>query len=97
MQYEYNFKFTIDPTAILSPVKDLVDSVNKTMEGFGFNEKMGLRSPGLTCKVTSSVELNNAQIELIKDTYLMTCAKHVPDWKVEYDSYERIPIVEDFE
>jgi transcriptional regulator of aromatic amino acid metabolism len=97
MRYEYIFKWTLDPAAIVSPIKEVVDKVNVTMEKFGFTEKMGLRSQCLDCKVTTGVELNDAQIDLIKNTYLIVCNKNFPDWKVEFDSYERVPIVEDCE
>lgn len=93
MPYEYSLYFTCRTGGILKAVKDIEDSINDTMHGFGFDEKMIIRgaSPIVT-KITSPVMLPTDKLREFGDLaaceYNKTLKPKGFDLGMEYDRYE---------
>lgn len=66
MSYKYIYDIEADLSKVSSEVKETIDSVNKTMEEFGFHEKMIVRQVIHSFVITTDEALTPDKIETIR-------------------------------
>ncbi len=72
MKYHYAVLYSFNTNKVLPSVGNVVDEVNHHMEGFGFSEKLVLRSERVRLQsFTSDIELVVEE----RDRIAMLCAK----------------------
>lgn len=82
----YRILVSFDANKVLPSVGNVVDEVNSHMEGFGFSEKLILRTERLpVASLTSSVPLNKEQLATIIAAYTTEWLKKFPDSRPEIE------------
>ena len=88
MRHKYNITFSVDLGAFIPEVGDLCNSVNETMQGFGFHEKMGLRSECINTALTVNEKLTQEQETKITSIMIQQFEAAQPTWKVKLESFK---------
>jgi len=65
MKTQYLYKVEVDTASLFKTVKGLEDSINETMSGFGFSEKMVMRTT-LDFVLSTAREATQEELELVK-------------------------------
>lgn len=87
MKYKYVFGVNVIAENVLPSVKDIVDSVNTFMKGFGFDEKITLRSKLDIYTISSDKLLNDEQLRIIHNTCLSNCIDILKNHNLGVDTF----------
>jgi len=79
----YLIPITCNLGKVFSSVGEIVDSVNETMHGFGFPEKMSLRSEIVTMKFTVHRELTMEEKLKVRQSIQEVYQERLPEQELE--------------
>lgn len=81
---------TVEYDQLIPEIKDLTDSVNRTMKGFGFDEEMHLRGKAVNIEITAERKLKPTEKRKIAEHALAVFSEKLPQykWMTEKMEYE---------
>lgn len=71
---------------MVRPFGEIIDEVNKTMKGFGFDEKLGVRSTCITTRLESPVELPKEEVNKAKALIMQVFNEQHPEWLAKIEN-----------
>lgn len=85
MTYTYRFPVTANLGKLIPSVGAMMDSVNETMRGFGFNEKASLRSEVMELVFTCNACLPLASLDAARSMIQATLHAKFPEMEYVVD------------
>lgn len=81
--YTYIFGIEVDLSKFSGPTKEIVDTVNKSMKEFGFDEKLIVRQVVSYYTISNPTELTRDQIEKIRGIANDHFRTTLPEYDIE--------------
>lgn len=86
----YTIKAQLDPAELLPAAKDVVQELNGWMKGFGFDEKLCLRSTIDIAELSIEGELTEDSKREFTNIMESEFAKQLPNWKVRIVDFVKL-------
>ena len=85
MRVEYDIGISVDVGEVLPSVGDMIKSVNESMRGFGFHEKLCVRGKAFSCTFSANHEITATEKEVVKAIIVDHFNKLFQNWKVQIE------------
>lgn len=92
MSFRYTFPVIADMGSLSSGIKNLCDSLNKTMSEFGVAEKVSLQAPIAEASFSHERNLEAWEIGIITDSIIAGIKKSSPELVVRAGPVTRVEV-----
>lgn len=90
MKTKYTFQVEANIGNVIPSVGKVLDSVNETMRGFGFNEgKLTARTVISSGTITVIRKLSRAELLKMREVIEETCKERLPDYDISISPLEK--------
>jgi len=74
----YKITATLSLSSVLPPIKELIDSMNKSLQNFGIPDKIDITKKLIEGTLTVNRELTNKEIEKVRTLITKTITEYIP-------------------
>lgn len=85
----YTVKFSLKLRTAIKEIAELEDSINKSMEDFGSDEKLSIWSDVFSVDITTEKEMSEEEQHKIKVLLLNEIIKTMPKYDIRLKSFSR--------